>query len=138
MTLSELNKGLASANFPKMFSQDSEDISFDAALNIYAKNGTRLSGRLDPYKVEIVINPQYDYKNDTNYVLTFQAFGAEGKQFMYSIDYKRKMNKMKYEKVWKVIEDIESYRSKWLKFIDSDDFKYRTCAVACKLYFKLQ
>lgn len=136
LTLSKLNKGLESANFPKMFSQDSEDISFDAALNIYAKNGTRLSGRLDPYKVEITINPQYDYKNDTNYVLTFQAFGAEGKQFMYSIDYKRKMNKMKYEKVWKVIEDIETYRKKWLKFIDSDDFKSKTCAVACEVVFQ--
>lgn len=88
----------------------------DANGKFYTKTG-KLIANVPGVGFKIVMNPDYDPKEDNTYVFT--TVNAEGKvsQHVYTTEYRKKTTDVKFKKVDELDAVIDSVRKKWMKYV---------------------
>lgn len=84
----------------------------DDQLNFYTVAGKQL---LQAPSGEVIMNPKYDAKLDNAYVCTSQPPFAAKPTRIYTVDYRKGKNVVKFDVAQVLARDIEKYRKVWLK-----------------------
>lgn len=88
----------------------------DANGKFYTKAGKKISN-VPGTGFTIKMNPNYDPKEDNEYVFTTYNAAGEVSQHVYTEDYRLRASKAKFEKVDKLNAVIDKMRAKWMQYL---------------------
>jgi hypothetical protein len=89
----------------------------DAAGTVYTKTGKRIPGLPGP-GFTVKMNPDYDPKADDSFVFTtIRETDGKISQYVYTVDYRKAANKVKFEKVEQLDGKIDAIRKKWMAYV---------------------
>jgi len=84
---------------------------------IYTKDGKLIDGVPTPVLPNIEMNPEYDAKEDNNFVFKAKKADGTGSVYKYTVDYVKKTRNTKFESVGDLRTKIKDMRAKWLPMV---------------------
>ncbi len=136
ISIQTLNRELRKLGYPPVL-VDTNLICIDAQLKLYVcKTKKELDCNIPLIHVEIEINKDYNPEKDDSYVLKFRPIGGKSWQFCYTKDYKKRVVKGYTEKLKYLLKNIEKYRRRWLKDLESKDPIIKQMALATELLYQ--
>lgn len=108
------------------------DGNIDEQGRLYTTAGKQLAGMLIG---EVVMNPSYDPKKDNTYVCHLK--GNKG-QALRTVDFIKGNKAERFDKVSEFMENVDKFRTKWIKDLDSYDSKVQTIAAMVEAIYQTQ
>lgn len=106
--------------------------NIDEQGRLYTTAGKQIAGMLIG---SVVMNPSYDPKKDNTYVC--HLVGNKG-QALRTVDFIKGNKAERFDKVAEFMDNVDKFRTKWLKDLDSYDSKIQTIAAMVEAIYQTQ